>query len=285
MSRVRTRSTAGQDGVVAYRPVVVALVALSACAVPLVQVNALHPQPRALFPHGVDTLQLYKSRPAGGVAVYSLEASGEDEPDVEKAVKEKAAGLGCDGIMYTVRLDQKISEGTALTGKLNSAHEYVSARVDALCVVVPASIVESCVASTKLDPSAPPVEVDRAVRDALEAWRAAYEAGNADAAARLYVHDASLNVAQGGSSLLGWTAFEPVLRERLTGAVHLKIGDVQVTATGGAAVVVAGVQRERTRDGATVTDDGVVTLVLRLSVVSEAAGWLIAAEHLSFQRR
>lgn len=284
MARVHTRSTAGQDAVVAYRQVV-ALVALSACAVPVVQVNSLHPKPRAMFPHGVDTLQLYQSRPAGGVAVYSLEASGEDEPDVEKAVKEKAAGLGCDGIMYTVRLDQKISEGTALTGKLNSAHEYVSARVDALCVVVPASIVDSCVASTKLDPSAPPAEVDRAVRDALEAWRAAYEAGNAEAAAKLYVRDASLHIAQDGTSLVGWAAFEPVLRERLTGAVRLKIGDARVTATGGAAVVVAAVQRERTRDGATVTDDGVVTLVLRLSVVSEAAGWLIAAEHVSFQRR
>src|SRR5262249_2433380 len=106
-----------------------------------------------------------------------------------------------------------------------------------------------------------------------------------DAAAKLYVHDASLSVVQDGSSLLGWTAFEPVLRERLTGAMRLKIGDVQVTATGGAAVVVAGAQRERTRDGATVTDDGVVTLVLRLWVVNEAAGWLIAAEHVSFQRR
>src|SRR5215470_11762493 len=98
-------SAAGQDAVVAYRQVVAALVALSACAVPVVQVNSLHPTPRALFPHGVDTLQLYKSRPAGGIAVYSLEASGEDEPDVEKAVKERAAGLGCDGIMYTVRVD------------------------------------------------------------------------------------------------------------------------------------------------------------------------------------
>jgi ketosteroid isomerase-like protein len=269
----------------AYRPVVVALVALSGCAVPVVQVNPMHPKPRPLWPHGVETLQLYKSRPAGGVAVYSLEASGEDEPDVEQAVKEKAASLGCDGILYTVRLDQQVSEGTALTGKLTAAHEYVSARVDALCVVVPASIVESCVASTKLDPSAPPVEVDRAVRDALEAWRAAYEARSAEAAAKLYVHDASLNVSQDGSSLLGWTEFEPVLRERFAGVARVTIGEVQVTATGGAAVVVAGLQRERSVAGATVTDDGVVTLVLRLSVVNEVAGWLIAAEHVSFQRR
>ena len=258
---------------------------MSGCAVPLVQVNPLHPKPRALWPHGVDTLQLYKSRPAGGIAVFSLEASGEDEPDVENAVKERAAQLGCDGIMFTVRLDQTVSEGSALTGKLNSAHEYISARVDALCVVVPASVVDSCVASTKLDPSAPPVEVDRAVRDALEQWRLAYEAGNADAAAKLYVHDASLNVVQDGRSLLGWAAFEPVLRERLTAAMPLKFGDVQVTATGGSAVAVAGVQRERGDTGSRVTDAGAVTLVLRLSVVNEAAGWLIAAEHLSFQPR
>ena len=262
-----------------------ALAALGGCAVPIVQVNPLHPKPRALWPHGVDLLQLYKSRPAGGIAVYSLEASGEDEPDVEAAVKQRAADLGCDGIMFTVRLDQTVSEGTALTGKLNSAHEYISARVDALCIVVPASIVDSCVASTKLDPSAPPVEVDRAVRDALEQWRLAYETGNADAAARLYVHDASLNAVQDGHAFVGWAAFEPVLRERLTAGMPLKLGDIQVTATGGSAVIVAGMQRERSAAGSPVTDTGIVTLVLRLSVVNEAAGWLIAAEHVSFQRR
>lgn len=267
----------------AHRQVVVALAALSGCAVPVVQVNPLHPKPHEMFSHGVDSLQLYKSRPAGGVAVYSLEASGEDEPDVELAVKQRAAELGCDGIMYTVRLDQTISEGEALTGKLNSAHEYVSARVDALCVVVPATVFDSCVASTKLDPSAPPPEVDRAVRAALEQWRGAYEAGDAAAAARLYVHDASLNVVQDGRALTGWAAFEPVLRERLAAPAALKLGDVQVTATGGAAVVVAGIQRERGEG--TPTTDGAVTLVLRLSVVNEAAGWLIAAEHLSFQPR
>lgn len=268
----------------ANRRAVVVLVALCACAVPVVQVHQMHPRPRALWPHGVETLQLYKSRPAGGVAVYSLEASGEDEPDVEQAVKEKAASLGCDGILYTVRIDQKIIDGASLTGKLNSAHEYVSARVDALCIVVPASILDSCVASTKLDPSAPPPEVDRSVRDALEQWRQAYATGSADAAARLYLHDASLHIVQDGRSLMGWAAFEPVLRERLGGGARLTIGDVQVTATGGAAVIVAGVQRVRGDGDAARTEDGVVTLVLRLSVVNEAAGWLIAAEHVSFAR-
>jgi ketosteroid isomerase-like protein len=270
---------------VVYRQVIVVLASLSGCAVPIVQVNPLHPKPHPLWPHGVDTLQLYKSRPAGGVAVYSLEASGEDEPDVEAAVKQRAAELGCDGIMYTVRVDQTVSEGTALTGKLNSAHEYVSARVDALCVVVPATVFDSCVASTKLDPSAPPVEVDHAVRDALEQWRLAYGTANADAAAKLYVHDASLNVVQDGRTLLGWTAFEPVLRERLTAATPLDLGDIQVTATGGSAVIVAAMRRQRSDAGSPVTDSGAVTLVLRLSVVNETAGWLIAAEHVSFQRR
>jgi ketosteroid isomerase-like protein len=275
-----------------YRHVVIAaLVSLGGCAVPLIEVKSLHPAPapRVLGPRAVDTVQTYNARPPGGVAVYSIEASGEDEAETEAVVRQKAASLGCDGLMFTVQMDQGKSEGEYFTGQLNQHREYTYARVDALCVVDPAALPPGCPAPARPEPTAPApttAKVDAAVRDALERWRQAYESRSGEALAKLYSHDASLRVVHDGSLLLGWAAFEPVLRDQLRTEppIHIRIADVQVSSAGTTAVIVASMRRERTDAAPTAADDGVVTLVLRAAGTGNDVGWVIVAEHASHRQ-
>jgi len=128
-----------------------------------------------------------------------------------------------------------------------------------------------------------PAEVSAAARATLEQWRQAYEVRSADALARLYVHDPGLSVIQDGTLLLGWSAVEPMLRDRLgkASAVRVRIKDVQVSAVGlTGAVVVAAMLRERSEAATTVTENGVITLVL----ARDDAGWAILCEHYSYKR-
>jgi ketosteroid isomerase-like protein len=267
------------------------LVALCACNIVPVDVSTRHPTPRPLWPRPVATVKTYEARPPGGVAVYGLQASGEDLGEVEVAIRERAASLGCDGILLTVREDQGTSRGVALTGKLNEAREYVPGHIDALCMVDPASIPEICPAVTRSARTAAAtaaavttrVDVDGAARDTLEQWRHAYETRSSEALAKLYSHDASLNVVEGGTRLHGWTAFEPALRDRLgrATAIRVRFDDVQVHAAGATAVIVATMLRERSDAGVTATENGSLTLVLQASEVGNDAGWVIVAEHYS----
>jgi ketosteroid isomerase-like protein len=227
--------------------------------------------------------------------------------------------------MLTVRVDQGISAGVDLTGKLNTAREYVDAHIDALCMVDPASVPEICpvarpaaavatatpavltvpaatahtaattsapvaaatpdtmaIASASAPASAPPSVGDSA-RTALEQWRQAYENHSSEALARLYAHDASLSVVNDGARQLGWAAFEAALRDRLARAtaIRVRFQDVQVHASGTTAVVSATMLRERSEAGATVTEIGLLTLVLRAPEAGRDAGWVIIAEHYS----
>jgi len=150
------------------------------------------------------------------------------------------------------------------------------------------AVLASCLGSTPAPAAvAPavtvPAEVDTAARATLEQWRQAYEIRSSDALAKLYSHDAGLSVVQDGALLVGWAALEPVLRDKLAKAtaIHVRLKDVQVTAIGVAgAVIVAAMLRERSDATTTATENGVVTLVVR----SEAAGWVIIAEHYSYKR-
>ena len=273
-----------------YRRVVIAtLVALSGCGTVLVDVSSRHPTPRPLWAHPVASLKTYQTRPAGGVAVYGLQASGEDAADVEAAVREKAASLGCDGIMFTVREDQGKSEGVALTGKLNDAREYVGAHIDALCMVDPAAIPEGCPTVARPEPGAAttaPVDADGAIRAMLEQWRQAYEGRSSEALAKLYVHDASLRVVEDGAAVHGWTAFELALRDRpgKATAIHVRFEDIQVHTVGATGFIIATLLRDRSDATSTVTDKGVVTLVLRAAEPGNETGWVIVAEHTSYRR-
>lgn len=249
-----------------------ALLALSACNVIPVDVSQRHPTPRPLWPRPVATVKTYEARPSGGVAVYGLQAAGGDLGEVEGAIRAKAASLGCDGIMVSVREEHSVSHGVQVTGKLIEAREYVDAHIDALCMVDPAAVPEICPVQ--------PAPVDEAgARAALERWRQAYETRSGEALAKLYTHDAGLSVVEDGVRIAGWATFEPVLRERLARpAARLRLDDVQVRAAGTTAVIVATLVRERSEAAATVTDSGLVTLVLR---PGEPDGWVIVAEHAS----
>jgi len=259
--------------------VIAALVTQSACAAVVVDVSSRHPTPRLLAPRPVETLKTYEVRPDGGVAVYGLQATGEELAEVDLAVKEKAASLGCDGIMVAVREDQKKSMGEALTGQLNEHHEYVSAHIDALCMVMP--VTPDCPVIGASAGGATAADIEGTARGVLEQWRQAYEARSADALARLYAHDAGLSVVDDGAPLVGWAVVEPVLRDRLGRgtASRVRVADVQVRATGTTAIVAATVVRERA--GAAAAEAGALTLVLSAPDPSKASGWVIIAEHYS----
>jgi len=122
-----------------HRYVVALLAALGACVGASVEVTPLHPAPRTLTPRTVDAVKVLESRPDGGVAVYNLVASGGGKGELEAAVKEKAASLGCDGVVITVRAAPTHSSSEAATGQLNDHRESVAGHVTAMCIVLPAA--------------------------------------------------------------------------------------------------------------------------------------------------
>jgi ketosteroid isomerase-like protein len=133
------------------------------------------------------------------------------------------------------------------------------------------------------EPVAAPAELDAAVRGAVEQWRQAYEVRSMDALAKRYAHDPTVAIVQDGALDLGWVAIEPVLRARLAHATQIvvRIKDLQVAPLGpGAAVAVAAMSRESTTGATTVTENGVITLVLR----EDPDGWVIVSEHYSYRR-
>ena len=129
----------GTMGVRMKHGYVVALLAvLGACVGASVEVTPLHPTPRALTPRTVEAVKVLESRPDGGVAVYNLVASGGGKGELEAAVKEKAASLGCDGVVITVRAEPSHSSSSATTGELNDHRDVVAGHVTAMCIVLPA---------------------------------------------------------------------------------------------------------------------------------------------------
>ncbi len=117
--------------------VVTLLAVLGACVGASVEVTALRPAPRALTPRTVDAVKILESRPDGGVAVYNLVASGGGKGEMEAAVKEKAASLGCDGVVITVRAEPTQASKGVSTGGLNERRESVAGHVTAMCIVLP----------------------------------------------------------------------------------------------------------------------------------------------------
>ncbi len=128
-----------------------------------------------------------------------------------------------------------------------------------------------------------PKDVVAAGKAAIEAWRQAYEVRSFDALAKLYVHDPDTVVVVDGIPLIGWTAIEPLLKDKLSHAkeIHVRLKDMTVTSL---APTVAGAVATMTReisDGVTtVTENGALTLVLRQTT----EGWKIVTEHYSYKR-
>ena len=120
-------------------------------------------------------------------------------------------------------------------------------------------------------------------RGAIEQWRQAFETRSLDTLAQRYTHEPSLVVVLDGNLWQGWPTVEPMLRARLARASDIKVRlrELDVVSLGpDAASAVALMTREATSDATTITENGVVTLVLRRT----SAGWVIVAEHYSYKR-
>lgn len=131
--------------------------------------------------------------------------------------------------------------------------------------------------------AAPPVGLSAGVKGTVEQWRQAYEVRSMDALAKLYSHDPGLAIVQDGAIERGWTAIEPALRGRLARAtaIRVRITELQVAPLPAGAAVATGLMTRESTDGTTtVTENGVLTLVLR----KDDTGWVIASEHYSLRR-
>jgi uncharacterized protein (TIGR02246 family) len=121
------------------------------------------------------------------------------------------------------------------------------------------------------------------IRQAIDAWRAAYEGRNADALEALYTHDADTIVVTDGVPFIGWPSVDPALRDRManTPEIHIRLKEVQIAALAPTAAVAIATMTRDTGDGTTsVHEYGALTLVFHKS----DAGWQIAAEHYSYKR-
>jgi len=114
------------------------LAILGACVGASVEVTPLRPAPRALTPRTIEAVKVLESRPDGGVAVYNMVATGGGHGELETAIKTKAASLGCDGVVITVRAAPTQQSNGVTTGGLNDHRESVAGHVTAMCIVLPA---------------------------------------------------------------------------------------------------------------------------------------------------
>jgi uncharacterized protein (TIGR02246 family) len=116
------------------------------------------------------------------------------------------------------------------------------------------------------------------IRQAIDAWRTAYETRNAGALEALYTHDADTIVVTDGVPFIGWASVD---RMANTPESHIRLKEVQVAPLAPTAAVAIATMTRDTGDGTTsVHEHGALTLVFHKS----DAGWQIAAEHYSYKR-
>ena len=130
---------------------------------------------------------------------------------------------------------------------------------------------------------ATPQDVVAAGKATIEQWRQAYEVKSFDALAKLYVHDLDTVVVVDGMPLMGWSAIEAVLKDKLAHAkeIHVRLKDVTVTSLAPTvASAVATMTREVSDGVTTVTENGALTLVLKKTGTT----WQIVTEHYSYKR-
>jgi len=159
--------------------------------------------------------------------------------------------------------------------------------ITALAVLVGAVLGAGCPGAGAAQPEGPsattPKEVITAAKATIEQWRQAYEIRSVDALSQLYARDLDLIVVQEGTTYLGWSSVEAMLKDRIarTGAIHIRLKDVQVISLASeVASAFATMTRELTDGTTTVTESGTLTLVLR----KQGAGWVITSEHYSYKR-
>jgi ketosteroid isomerase-like protein len=139
-------------------------------------------------------------------------------------------------------------------------------------------------AADAVGPSATtPKEVVAAAKGTVEQWRQAYEVRSVEALAQLYARDLDLVVVVEGTTYLGWSSVEAMLKDRIARAssIRIRLKDVQaISLADTVASVVATMTRELSEGVTTVTENGTLTLVLR----KQGGGWVITTEHYSYKR-
>lgn len=157
--------------------------------------------------------------------------------------------------------------------------------IAAALVFVPA--LGACTKKHNADVASPsartPKEVVAAAKATIEQWRQAYEVRSVEALSKLYAQDVDLVVVQEGTPYLGWSSVESMLKDRVARAetIRMRLKDMQVISLSPElASAVATMTREQTEGATTVTENGTLTLVLRL----EGGSWLITSEHYSYKR-
>lgn len=155
-----------------------------------------------------------------------------------------------------------------------------------LVIAVILGVLAGCPGSTPA-PAGPstatPQEVVTAAKATIEQWRQGYEVRSIEALSRLYAQDLDLVVVHEGTTHLGWSSVEAMLKDRLARAasIRIRLKDVQVLSLGAdAASAVATMTRELSEGATTITEAGTLTLVLR----RQGGGWVITTEHYSYKR-
>ncbi|MBA3457372.1 MAG: nuclear transport factor 2 family protein [Deltaproteobacteria bacterium] len=162
-----------------------------------------------------------------------------------------------------------------------------SLAIRAIAVLTVSVLLGGCPSSGSAGAAGPsaatPKEVVAAAKATIEQWRQAYEIRSVDALSQLYARDLDLVVVQEGTTFLGWSSVEAMLKDRIarTGAIHIRLKDMQViTLAPDVASAFATMTRELTFEATTVTESGTLTLVLR----KQGDRWLITSEHYSYKR-
>ena len=115
---------------------VVTLAALSACVGPTVDVTPVGPVPRGLVPRTPETVKRFELRPENAIEVYDIEAYGDAKTKLLAAVRQRAASLGCDGLMFSAPTRATQHDSAADTGQLNEHHQKPGSHVEAVCIVL-----------------------------------------------------------------------------------------------------------------------------------------------------
>jgi hypothetical protein len=134
--------------------ILLVLSVLGACAGARIDVKPLAAAPRPMAPRDVQSVKTFESRPDGAVAVYDIDAYGDVKPKLDVAARQKAASLGCDGVMILVRKEAIHTDNDATTGQLNEHHTRPGSHVDVLCMVLPAPASDPDAAPAAAPPSA-----------------------------------------------------------------------------------------------------------------------------------
>ena len=113
------------------------LATAAGCTAARIDVKPLAAAPRAMSPRDPASLKTYENRPEGAVAVYDLDAYGDRPEKLDIAARQKAASLGCDGVMVLVRKEAIHADNSAMTGQLNEHHTKPGSHVQLLCMVLP----------------------------------------------------------------------------------------------------------------------------------------------------